>query len=59
MFINLFGRVGVIEIYLITKARNLPSGFIWGDIALVGWEIRDGQAGWNYRLVNNTKLSSE
>ena len=52
MFINLFGRVGVIEICLITKARDLPSALVWRDIALVGWEIRDRQTGSKYLGVN-------
>ena len=55
MFINLFGRVGVIEIYLITKARDLPSALVRRYIALVGWEIRDGQTGSKYPRVNDTK----
>ena len=54
MFINLFGRVGVIEICLITKAWDLPSAFVWRDIALVGWEIRDGQTGSKYPWVSDT-----
>src|SRR5882757_9990957 len=44
MFIYFFGRVGFIEIHLITKAWDLPGGFVRRDIAFVGLEIRDGQA---------------
>jgi len=44
MFINVFGRVWVIEICLITKARDLLSGLVRGDVAFIGWEIRDGKS---------------
>jgi hypothetical protein len=55
MFIHFLGRVGLIEISLITKARDLTSGFVRRDITFVRWEIGDGQAGLKYSKMNDTK----